>query len=130
MPVYGLIALKGGPKFQEPKADDSPGSLRIANGLLIGHKMDVSQFAALLSGQLDILVVDDAGLKGIYDYKLEWSPVPNEGNFTPTANSDAVLPSGPTIFTALQEQLGLKLESSKGPVEVLVIDSVSRPTEN
>ncbi len=133
MPVYSLVALKDGPRFQEPKSDDV-GGLRVSSGLLIGHKWDISTFANLLSSQLNLPIVDKAGLKGIYDFELKWSPVPNEGNFTPNANDGGVAspadPSGPMIFTALQEQLGLKLESARGPVEVLVIDSVGRPTEN
>jgi uncharacterized protein (TIGR03435 family) len=125
--------VRGGPKFNEPKADD-PAGLQVAPGLLVAHKWDVSTFAKLLSVQLNTPVVDKVGLKGVYDFELKWSPVPNEGNPTPNANNTGVSspadPSGPTIFTAIQEQLGLKLESAKGPVEVLVIDSVQRPTEN
>jgi uncharacterized protein (TIGR03435 family) len=133
MSVYSLVTLKDGPRFQEPKADEV-GGLRVSSGLLIGHKWDMSTFANLLSSQLNLPIVDKVGLKGIYNFELKWSPAPNEGNFTPNANNGFVPspadPSGPTIFTALQEQLGLKLESSKGPVEVLVIDSVQKPTEN
>jgi uncharacterized protein (TIGR03435 family) len=133
MPLYLLVALKDGPRFREPKSDED-GGLRVSSGLLIGHKWDMSTFANVLSSQLNIPIVDKAGLKGIYDFELKWSPAPNEGNFTPNANDGGVPspadPSGPTIFTALQEQLGLKLESSKGLVEVLVVDSVSKPSEN
>jgi uncharacterized protein (TIGR03435 family) len=78
-------------------------------------------------------VIDKAGLKGISDFTLQWTPVPNEGNFATRNDTPDVLTAdapGPTIFTALQEQLGLKLESARGPVEVMVIDSVLRPTEN
>jgi uncharacterized protein (TIGR03435 family) len=133
LPTYTLIVLKGGPKFQQPKGDE-PSGLRIADGLMVGHKEDISTFARLLSGHLNIPVVDRAGLSGVYDFELKWSPAPNEGNFTPNANGagppEIIDPAGPTIFTALQEQLGLKLESSKGPVQVLVVDSVQHPSEN
>ena len=133
LPTYTLITLKNGPKFQQPK-DDEPSGLRIADGLMVGHKYDISTFARLLSGHLNIPVLDKAGLSGVYDFELKWSPAPNEGNFVPNSNGvgppEAIDLSGPTIFTALQEQLGLKLESARGPVEVLVIDSVQKPTEN
>jgi uncharacterized protein (TIGR03435 family) len=77
-------------------------------------------------------VIDKTGLQGFYDIKLQWTPelgqgpVPSGGS-EPTPPPDA---SGPSIFTAIQEQLGLRLESAKGPIEVLVIDSVQKPTEN
>jgi uncharacterized protein (TIGR03435 family) len=137
LPVYILSAIKGGPKFQPPSDDDQPAGVKIRGGVksaIIFHKIDVSLFPDYLSGELNIPVIDKVGLKGIQDFALEWSPVPNEGNFAVRNNDGAPPPSpdasGPTIFTAIQEQLGLKLESSKGPVEVLVIDSVERPTEN
>jgi uncharacterized protein (TIGR03435 family) len=65
-------------------------------------------------------VEDRTGLRGVFDFDLAWTP-------DETAATDL---SGPSIFTALQEQLGLKLESTKGPVEVLLIDNVERPTED
>jgi uncharacterized protein (TIGR03435 family) len=133
LPTYTLIVLRDGPKFQQPKGDE-PSGIRIGSGLLSAHKYDMSVFAKLLSGQLNTPVVDKAGLSGVYDFELKWSPAPNEGNFVPNSNGvgppEAIDPSGPTIFTALQEQLGLKFESTKGSVEVLVVDSVSKPSEN
>ena len=133
LPIYLLVALKGGPKFNEPKPDEQEG-LKISNGFLGGYKWDISTFAEILSGELNIPIVDKADLKGVRDFELKWSQLPNEANFTPTANNrtvpSTVDSSGPTIFTALQEQLGLKLEPSKGPVQVMVIDSVAKPSEN
>jgi uncharacterized protein (TIGR03435 family) len=134
LPMYTLVAVKDGPKFKPPKEDDLPAGIRPGIGLLVAHKWDISSLPFWLSLQLNIPVVDEVGLKGIYDFELKWSPAPNEGNFTTRSDADdPVAPADvlrPSIFTALQEQLGLKLESSKGPVEVLVIDSVSRPKEN
>jgi uncharacterized protein (TIGR03435 family) len=66
-------------------------------------------------------VVDKTALQGDFAFELEWTPDPS-----PAPADD----SGPSIFTALQEQLGLKLEPQKGPVEILVIDHVERPSEN
>jgi uncharacterized protein (TIGR03435 family) len=77
------------------------------------------------------IVVDRTGLTGTFDIDLRWTP---ERPFTDGAQSAAALPSvdgnEPPLFTALQEQLGLKLERTKGPVDVLVIDHVERPTPN
>jgi uncharacterized protein (TIGR03435 family) len=67
---------------------------------------------------IDRLVVDKTGLAGTYDFNLNWSP---------STDSDG---TGPSISTAIQEQLGLKLESTKGPVEVLVIDHIEKPSQN
>jgi uncharacterized protein (TIGR03435 family) len=67
-------------------------------------------------------VVDDTGIKGVFDFKLRWTP-----DLTPDAAAD---PLGPSIFAALREQCGLKVESRKGPVRVLVIDKIERPSEN
>jgi bla regulator protein blaR1 len=67
-------------------------------------------------------VINQTGLTGLYDVTLNWTP-----NRIADANPDA---SGPSLFTALQEQLGLRLVETKGPVEVVVIDRIERPTEN
>jgi uncharacterized protein (TIGR03435 family) len=82
--------------------------------------------------------LDQTGLKGNYDFALQWTPDQAQAAM-PTGpagvnpGADAAPPpdtSGPSIFTAIQEQLGLKLESTKGPVESIVIDHIERPSEN
>ena len=78
-------------------------------------------FVYFLGRQLDRPLIDRIGLEGLYDVTLRWTPEP-PGNTRP---SDL-----PTLFTAVQEQLGLKLESSKGAVDMFVIESVQRPSEN
>jgi uncharacterized protein (TIGR03435 family) len=96
---------------------------------LQGKAVALSYLAGGLAVQLRRAVVDKTNLKGLYDFKLWWVPDPIMlGTASPGAQATGS--SGPSIFTAIQEQLGLKLESARGPVEVLVIDSVSRPTEN
>ena len=97
----------------------------------------LTQFADVLSRQIGHIVVDKTGLKGEYDFTLKWTPDEGQGQKMALPGGgpprDATPPpdaSGPTIFTALQEQLGLKLESQKGPVDMLVIDHVERPSEN
>ena len=80
-------------------------------------------------------VVDRSGLTGVYDLDLKWTPenlpqrAPGTAPDQPiNINGISIDPNGPSIFTALQEQLGLKLESMKGPVDVLVIDHIEKPT--
>jgi uncharacterized protein (TIGR03435 family) len=120
MPVYALRVGKNGPKFKANTGGESDSHTHHGTG-----KVEVSvtgesmgRLAEILSRQLGRVVEDKTGLTGRYDFTLEWDPAQ-----TP----DSTIPS---IFTALQEQLGLRLESGKGPVEVLVIDQVEKPTEN
>jgi uncharacterized protein (TIGR03435 family) len=90
-------------------------------------------FAKQLASQLGRSVVDRTGLTGDFDFALTWTPDagqsmgPKEGTVDSPPPADA---SGPTIFTALREQLGLKLEAQKGPVEILVIDRAEKASEN
>jgi uncharacterized protein (TIGR03435 family) len=102
---------------------------------LIGTAVDISFLVSFLAQQLDRPVIDRTNLKGPFDFRLHYTVDPrayvNPGgpggpDVTRSAASD---PSGPSIFTAVQE-IGLELEASKGPVEVLVIDSGRKPTEN
>jgi uncharacterized protein (TIGR03435 family) len=95
---------------------------------LEGTGVGISQLATLLSRQytpsgLRRPIIDRTGLTGTFDFHLEWTP----DQVTGPQSDDA---TGPSIFTAIQEQLGLKLESARGPVEVFDIDHVERPSEN
>ena len=91
-------------------------------GQLIVKKMSMTTLANLLAFDLKRPVRDDTALKGDFAFTLEWTLGLGE--------SDAGPSSRPSLFTAVQEQLGLKLESAKGPVEVVIIDSVEKPSEN
>lgn len=92
--------------------------------------MTVGEFARIfLNGALDRPVVDNTGITGKYDFHLEYGVDQSTPRFN-AAGAAAGDPAGPSIFTAVQEELGLKLESAKGPGEVLVIDHVERPSEN
>jgi len=98
--------------------------------------MDMPSIVQALSSILRRTVIDKTGLTGRYDVKLHWTPE-GAGNAVPGPGpAGAVVPEpppvdrGPALFTAVEEQLGLKLESARGPVEVVVIDSVHRPSEN
>jgi uncharacterized protein (TIGR03435 family) len=104
-----------------------------------GASNEIKGLIPVLSRTLGRTVVDKTGLTGKYDMHLYWTPDPSQmmqgpfGGGPPPPGGPApppVDPNGPSIFTALQEQLGLKLESQKGPVDVLVIDHVEKPSEN
>jgi bla regulator protein BlaR1 len=134
-PVYALVIDKNGPKFIGAKAG-SRGMLGTRRGLLIDQAASMGGLAAQLSNVVARIVVDRTGLTGQYDLRLEWRPdeiqvarfqetgVP-EGLGAPPPDSP-----GPSLFTALQEQLGLRLESEKAPMEMLAIDRVEKPSGN
>ena len=123
MPVYFLTVAKGGPKLRTLPDNGKPGGNLTArrNGEgkseVIGEKLPVALLTRFLSGQVGRTIIDQTGLSGKYDLTLTYAP--EMGDL-----------SGPSLFTALQEQLGLKLESGKGPVDVVVVDSAERPSEN
>jgi uncharacterized protein (TIGR03435 family) len=140
MPVYALVVAKGGPKLKDNGGKTSdpnmkPGMMRMGPAQLTGSQMPISALVNTLSQQLGRTVVDQTGLKGNYDFELKWTPDLSQGG-GPFGGGplppgvEAPDPNGPTVFTAVQEQLGLKLESQKGPVDVIVIDQAAKPSEN
>ena len=93
----------------------------------------LAMFVNMLSQMTGRTVVDRTGLAGSYAIDLRWSPTPDQlppGPPPPGVQPPPIDPSGPSLFTALEEQLGLKLESQRGPVDVLVIEHVEPPTDN
>lgn len=127
MPVYALVVGKNGPKFKESAPDAASISYVGVNGrnhnMTLG-KVNMESLADDISRvfAIDRPVLDKTGLTGTYDIKLEATP-----EFRINRSSD---PDDISVFSAVQEQLGLKLESTKGPVQVLVIDHIERPSEN
>ncbi len=117
--VYTLVVKKGGPKLKE---SPDPRSLirKMGRGTLKGQAVGLGMLALNLSNELERRVIDKTELAGKYDFELNWTSL----------QASAEEPDGPSIFTALQEQLGLRLESGKGPAEVLVIDRAERPSKN
>jgi uncharacterized protein (TIGR03435 family) len=91
----------------------------------VSAKTTMPQFAEFLARKLDRLVVDETRLSGVFEIVLDAAPYSLDGS--PDGSHDA---AGPSIFTALQEQLGLKLEARKAPVEILIVDHAERPSEN
>ncbi len=134
LPVYLLEVAKGGPKLKvSPNSSDVSGGLRLGTGFLAGNQTDVPFLARTLSQIVGRPILDRTGLSGKYDFELKWTPDQSSatdavgGVAPPLAVSD---PDRPNIFTALQEQLGLKLDSSKGPVTVIVVDRIETPSAN
>jgi bla regulator protein BlaR1 len=159
VPVYALVIAKGGAKLKESKpgaaapfieerregtAGPASGPLRkrpaIGEGMSIGSGSiqsrggNLSFLASSLSRILGRTVVDSTGLTGNYDFSLRWTPdggMRNPGGPEQGEASGATLDTGgPTLFSALQEQLGLKLESQRRPVDVIVVDHLDLPAEN
>jgi len=132
--VYQLVVAKGAPKLKETSRKDGPGGLRfLGRGNVEGLGTAMTGLSSYLQTLLGNVVLDKTGLTGNYDFKLTW--VPDEAQAgKPGAQglpaTNGAEESGPSIFTALQEQLGLKLDASKGPVETLVIERVEKPSEN
>lgn len=122
LPVYDLTVLKGGPKFSpSPDQTSQDESTGVHNTAFTARNMPMAIFAKTLSHQLHRTVIDKTGLTGIYDLDLKWTG-------DDVANPDPSAPPG--FFTALEEQLGLKLKPGKGPVQTLVVDHVEMPSEN
>ncbi len=132
-PIYALVVAKNGPKLLENAGGGQGSQMRMGRGELSGQQIAMPMLANQLAQQLGRSVLDKTGLKGQYDIKLTWTPGEESQSFGPReGNPEAPPPdsSGPSIFTALQEQLGLKLESQKGPVELLIIDSIEKASDN
>jgi uncharacterized protein (TIGR03435 family) len=133
LPVYALVVSKNGPNLHGSTESDSSSST--GTGQFTVKGVTLAEVARVLtqelSRELGRNVIDRTGITGRYDVTLKWTPVtitaPMNGGAEGTAPP---ADSGPSIFTAIQEQLGLKLESAKGPVQVLVIDHVEMPSEN
>jgi uncharacterized protein (TIGR03435 family) len=126
MPVYDLVVDRGGPKFKVNEDDDdqtnSSMNMKASNNdnVLNAKRSSMSDLAAALSDEVHRQVIDKTGIKGGADFTLKWT-------------SDEAADQGGTvvsIFTAVEEQLGLKLQPAKGPVDTLVIDHAEMPSAN
>jgi len=139
LPMYALVVAKGGSKLKQADPNDTyangikgpdgvahAGMMRSSNNSMTAQGIPTGNLALSLSGQVQRMVVDKTGLTGTYDFELHWSPEELHGD----SPSDGASTQGPSIFTALEEQLGLKLESTKGPVDTIVVDHVEMPSAN
>jgi uncharacterized protein (TIGR03435 family) len=152
-PIYVLVVAKNGPKLKEATSGDTysngfkdPGGRTLpagskfeGPGQIVMHAVTSEELAKSLNGRdTGRVVVDETGLTGTYDFTLTWTPDRAAASPRPEvgATADTSMPSiladasGPSIFTAIQEQLGLKLEPAKGLMKTLVIDHIERPSEN
>ncbi len=123
-PVYALVVVAGGPKI---KAVMTQGGVNVREGILVSTGMPMGLLASLLGTRLGRTVIDRTNLEGRYAIDLRWTPEPGELPSEPGGRSPTPDLSGPSIFTAVQEQLGLKLLSTKGPAGFLVIDRILKP---
>jgi uncharacterized protein (TIGR03435 family) len=154
LPVYALVVAKGGlkvkpsdcvkPDSNPPPSPPAPGQSPPAfcgntmvkrngqNSVMTGAGITMADLLRTLSRATDRTVIDKSGYTQTFNATLEWAPDQGVANASAPDGSAAASAdtTGASLFTALQEQLGLKLESTKGPVEVLVIDHVEKPTPN
>jgi len=132
-PIYELVVAKGGQKMRLASNGATDSNLSVRTGQLIGENAGLSQLVRSLSLQVDRAVVDKTGLAKRYDFTMNYAPEARDGIFgelLPPGTAAAVEPGAPSIFTALQEQLGLRLESARASIPILVIDSAVKPAEN
>jgi uncharacterized protein (TIGR03435 family) len=134
-PVYVMVAASKGPHLHPSKEQDGHSGTHSNNGELTAQGITMAQLADTLTQELQRelgrVVIDKTGIQGRYDCALKWNPdtgapQTNDGTDASATSGDA----GPSIFTAIQEQLGLKLESSKAPVQVLVVDRAELPSQD
>ena len=145
MPVYAMVVGKNGPKLK-PVDGEPGGRMRMSigpRGRQMSGPTTMSALAGGLSQMLDRPVVDLTELKGTYDIDLEWVPDEREGGgmmakmkamaeaASTDAHGDPLGPNGLSLFGALQDKLGLRMEARKSPVDIVVVDSAQQvPTEN
>ncbi|HWB33142.1 MAG TPA: TIGR03435 family protein [Acidobacteriaceae bacterium] len=128
--AYALVIAKDGHKLTEaepkmlPNGMKDPGGISTSRNGITATAAPISLLMAELQQRLGRPVVDRTGLTGRYTFKLSWTPDSASAPNAPDVDS------GPSIFTAIQEQLGLRLEGTHAPVQLLVVDHVERPTEN
>jgi uncharacterized protein (TIGR03435 family) len=128
LPAYTLTVGKNGHKLKEAEPGEGS-STSSGRGKLTAKRVSMADLAVRLSSLMDRPVVDMTGVKGTFDLALEWTP---DDAAKPGGNDEVLIEksSGPSIFTAIQEQLGLRLEAQKAPVEKIVIDRAEKPSDN
>jgi len=132
LPVYEVAVAKNGPKL--PAANDAENKIfQSGRGRVVLQKYSMTAFVNFLSNTLGSPVSDRTALTGLYDFKLEWTDprfqkVGRGGS--PQTGSPQSMDASLSLFGAMQEQLGLKMDVKKGPVAVLVVDHAEKPSEN
>ncbi len=130
---YALMVAKSGSRLKAPSDPNEPHRLGVSRGpeaglqRLVGQMSGTNNLAQMLSNiLLGQPVEDKTGITGPYDFTLTWAPGEGERGVPPSGSS---APTGPSLFTALQEQLGLRLEPQKVSVQTFIIDSAEKPTQ-
>jgi len=132
IPAFALVVAKNGPKLKDLGKPENPQDMKMAGGrgLMVGQRIPVAILAEALRSIVGRPVEDQTGLKGNYDFRVQWDP----GENVPANNVDGAAPASDraeaSIFTAIQEQLGLRVDSRRKPVEMLIVDSAELPSEN
>jgi uncharacterized protein (TIGR03435 family) len=129
MPVYTLLVANGGAKLKE-NPDSTHAQATVGASLIRGKACSMQHFIEALETASDIggrVVIDKTGLPGTYDFLLKWTPLQATAPTGSSSESDA---DGASLFTAIQDQLGLKLGLKREPGQVLVIDHIERPSPN
>jgi len=125
--AFVLEVAKSGPKLVKTAGGDSTTNSSNASGhnQIDSRNMTMDRLAEILSRQMSLPVVNRTGIEGAFDLKLQWTP-----DVDRLLKPGEQTPEGVSVFTAIQEQLGLRLRSEKAPIEVLVIDRAEHPSEN
>ena len=127
MPIFALVTGKNGPDSKKLKPGSSTGNpdITFAHGILQAKRVDMPTLAHFLSeGQVGRPVVDMSGLTGKYDFRLEWTPDPSQDPLSTNTQTDS---GGISIFTALQQQLGMKLDARTSPADTVVVARAEMP---
>jgi uncharacterized protein (TIGR03435 family) len=137
---YVLVVGRNGSRLEPAKGtEEKPGISGKGRGQLLGQGATIAQLVTVLSMDLTKPVRDETGLTGTYNFSLTWTPGENAGGLGAMiarlppevqARIPGADPNGPSIFTALQEQLGLRLDSRKVSTEIVIIDAAESPTPN
>lgn len=138
LPMYDLLLAKGGLRMKanppvpppadagnDPEAAKPRGMMTMGPGMIKGENLPMTSIVGQLSSALESTVVDKTGLTGTFDFDLKWTP-DDAGPSKEGGSTEANV----SIFTAVQEQMGLKLQPTRGPVDTLVIDHAEQPSQN
>jgi uncharacterized protein (TIGR03435 family) len=120
LPAYSLSPAKNGPRLSDSTTTEDLSNMRVDVGQIRSNRMSMEELAGVLSRLLGMPVVDKTGLTGHFDLLLKWTP--------DETSADTTL--GPSIFTAIQDTLGLRLVAGQEPTDILVIDRVEHPSPN
>jgi uncharacterized protein (TIGR03435 family) len=127
LPIYALTVGKSGPKMQEAQDNEKTYASFAGKGHFVCTRVNILTLIIVLSNTLAAPVHDETGLTGFYSFSLEWTDPLSQ---RPGNGAQQAVDSPPDIFKAVQEQLGLKLNAKKGPVDILVIDYIEKPADN